>query len=144
MENLMATMEKEHLTSYPQGSHESCPSYTSVPQVTNKTSIIILILISIKRPHKGVHLSWCLWGHMSLTLRPSPHPLSLPPLEQLLIKTLSSYCTKIVPHPPSDWGADRNQHQSETNARGLPGQRCNESRHDTSAALQGGVGTWKT
>lgn len=48
-----------------------------------------------------------------------------------------------VTPPPSIRGAGRAQHQAVVDAQGLPGQRCDKSRHDTSASLQGGVRTWR-
>ena len=45
--------------------------------------------------------------------------------------------------PPSIRGAGRAQHQAEVDAQGLPGQRYDKSRHDTSTSLQGGVTTWR-
>lgn len=44
---------------------------------------------------------------------------------------------------PSIRGAGRAQHQAEMDAQGLPGQRCDKSRHDTSTSLRGGVRTWR-
>lgn len=113
--------------------YSNWPLYTFILEVTNK----ILWSDSLKRPHKGVHLSLCLWGHMSLTLRSSSHPLSLPPLKQVLIKTMSLDCTMCVTPLPYNRGAGQSQHQAEVDAQVLPGQRCNQSRHYKSASLQG-------
>lgn len=75
---------KKYLTSNRQGWHENSSSYTSVLQVTHKTSITTLILISIKAPHQGVHLSSVLGRtYVSRSPTPPPHPLSLPPLERV-------------------------------------------------------------
>lgn len=46
-----------------------------------------------------------------------------------------------VTPPFSIRGAGRAQHQAQVDAQGLPGQRCDKSRHDTSTSQRGGART---
>ena len=79
-------------------------------------------------------------SHPMVHLSPSEPPSSE---ADLLIKILYSDCTMCVTPPCFHRGAGRAQRQAGVDAQGLPGQRCDKSRHDTSTSLQGGVRTWR-